>query len=104
MTDPNRLIGVRDCREWAAEFIQCVTNRPAIATDEGAMMSWFASAIETGVDIGRTITPENTVTMDRDLIRDLRDYLGAMSVNGRSMADLHVLLRRLPDPDGGFGD
>ena len=35
---------------WAREFIQTVTAKPSLATDEGTMHSWFANAIMCGWD------------------------------------------------------
>jgi len=39
-----------DCRDWAKAFVERVKTDPAIATDEGAMMAWFASALMRGFD------------------------------------------------------
>lgn len=49
----NDLLGQRDATIWAARFVERVTANPAIAADEGAMLAWFAGAIETGYDQGR---------------------------------------------------
>jgi len=42
-----------DAQVWAEEFIKAVKENPAIATDEGAMTSWFANAIMAGYDEAR---------------------------------------------------
>lgn len=39
-----------DARDWAAAFVRYVTANPRIATDEGTLVSWFASAIMRGYD------------------------------------------------------
>lgn len=60
-THPQRLVGYtlalapnqqRDARVWAAEFVRRVQRDPGLATDENAMLAWFAAAIETGYDSG----------------------------------------------------
>jgi hypothetical protein len=42
-----------DARDWARAFVAHVTANPAIATDEGAMIGWFANAIMRGYDTAR---------------------------------------------------
>jgi hypothetical protein len=44
------LIGNPDALVWAKRFVQRVTDKPEIATDEGTMLAWFASAIMAGYD------------------------------------------------------
>lgn len=39
-----------DARDWAKAFVEHVTAKPTIATDEGTMISWFANAIMRGWD------------------------------------------------------
>ncbi len=39
-----------DARDWAKAFVEHVTANPAIATDEGTMIGWFANAIMRGYD------------------------------------------------------
>lgn len=39
-----------DARDWAAAFVAHVQANPAIATDEGTMIGWFANAIMRGYD------------------------------------------------------
>jgi hypothetical protein len=52
MTD-NDLLSTFDARIWAERFVRRVTDDPTIATDEGAMLAWFAGAIMTGYDHAR---------------------------------------------------
>jgi len=40
------LIGDLDAAHWAERFVHHVRLKPEIATDEGAMQSWFAGCIE----------------------------------------------------------
>jgi hypothetical protein len=47
------LIGNTDAQVWAREFVKMAEANPAIPTDEGTMLGWFASAIEAGRDAGR---------------------------------------------------
>jgi hypothetical protein len=42
------LVGDHDARHWAERFVDHVRQKPEIATDEGAMLAWFAGAIGTG--------------------------------------------------------
>jgi hypothetical protein len=42
-----------DALVWAEEFVKIVKENPAIATDEGAMLGWFANAIMAGYDDAR---------------------------------------------------
>lgn len=42
-----------DAQVWAKEFVNHVSQNPAIATDEGAMIGWFANAIEVGRRAGK---------------------------------------------------
>ena len=38
---------------WTEEFISRVKENPDLATDEGAMLGWFANAIMAGFDEAR---------------------------------------------------
>lgn len=42
--------GEWDALKWAEEFVRIAQENPAIATDEGTMLGWFANAIMTGYD------------------------------------------------------
>ena len=42
-----------DAVEWARSFISHARSIPGLATDEGAMVAWFANAIMEGYDRGR---------------------------------------------------
>lgn len=44
------LIGETDARVWAREFVRLAKLHPAIPTDEGTMIGWFANAIMAGHD------------------------------------------------------
>lgn len=39
-----------DASKWAAAFVKTVRINPALATDEGAMIGWFANALMRGYD------------------------------------------------------
>lgn len=42
-----------DAAKWTDEFMRIAAANPAIATDWGTMVGWFASAIETGRSAGQ---------------------------------------------------
>lgn len=46
------LSGCTDAQVWAREFVKLVNKNPSIATDEGTMLTWFATAIMSGYDDG----------------------------------------------------
>ncbi len=46
------LFGRFDARWWAARFAARARRSPSLATDEGAMLAWFAGAIMAGYDRG----------------------------------------------------
>lgn len=39
-----------DAQVWAKEFVKIAKEKPKIATDEGTMLAWFASALMRGYD------------------------------------------------------
>lgn len=39
-----------DARDWAEAFVKTVKEHPEIASDEGAMIGWFANALMRGYD------------------------------------------------------
>lgn len=39
-----------DAEEWARQWMKHIAENPAIATDEGCMVGWFANAIMAGYD------------------------------------------------------
>lgn len=43
-----------DAQVWAQKWLETTKNRPEIATDEGAMIGWFANAIMAGYDTARS--------------------------------------------------
>lgn len=49
----NILVGETDAQKWARRWLEVIAENPAIPTDEGAMVSWFAVAIMAGHDEGR---------------------------------------------------
>jgi hypothetical protein len=54
----NDLVGEFNAKVWAERFVQRVSENPAIATDEGAMLAWFATAIMAGYDRAAAIAQE----------------------------------------------
>lgn len=46
----NKLMSSFDANDWAKEFVELVKEKPTIATDEGTMLAWFASALMRGYD------------------------------------------------------
>lgn len=47
------LVGNTDAQRWAQEFVRMAEANPAIPTDEGTMIGWFANAIMAGYDEGQ---------------------------------------------------
>ena len=39
-----------DAQVWATKWLEITKDKPEIATDEGAMIGWFANAIMAGYD------------------------------------------------------
>lgn len=63
------LVGNTDAQTWAREFVKMVQANPAIPTDEGTMIGWFANAIMAGHDEGRRIEQK------RDIGEKLREII-----------------------------
>ena len=54
MSDPiAALLQSTDARDWARAWMEIVATNPTIPTDEGAMLGWFANAINVGIDSAR---------------------------------------------------
>lgn len=51
--DASTFVHSMDARDWTAGWLKCVAANPSIATDEGAMLGWFANAIMAGFDTAR---------------------------------------------------
>lgn len=49
----NNFTDSTDCLIWAEEFVKRAKENPDLATDESAMMGWFANAIMAGYDNAR---------------------------------------------------
>jgi len=39
-----------DAQVWARKWLEITKDKPEVATDEGAMIGWFANAIMAGYD------------------------------------------------------
>lgn len=50
-----------DARVWAKEWLETLAENPDIATDEGAMIGWFANAIMAGYDTAQSRHPPERV-------------------------------------------
>jgi hypothetical protein len=50
VTDTKKFSESFDARDWAKAFVEIVKAHPAIATDEGTMIGWFANALMRGYD------------------------------------------------------
>lgn len=48
--DEINLTQTPDAAVWAKEWLKKIKEDPSIATDEGAMIGWFANAIMAGYD------------------------------------------------------
>src|ERR1700732_1588904 len=85
-----------DCLKWAVSFVEHVKWKPEIATDEGAMMAWFASAICAGFDDAQ-----------RRRDKEVREFIGWLcadiselhSVEVPRLADSYKLFLNTRDPD-----
>lgn len=80
------LLGTTDAEVWATEFCRIFVGRPVWSQeqlgrsasedvlDEGTMLAWFASAIETGRQAGRRETCPHvemiTLTEDLEVCRE----------------------------------
>lgn len=53
MADNDDFTGSFDARDWARAFIGTLQTHPTMATDEEAMLGWFADALMRGYDTGR---------------------------------------------------
>lgn len=61
-----------DAMDWARAFVAIARENPAIATDEGTMVGWFANALMRGYDEhARRASAEYQV---EKLIRESRDH------------------------------
>ena len=65
----NYLIGNTDAQVWAQAFVKLVQEKPEIATDEGTMIAWFANAIVSGVDEGRS------TELKRDIVEKFHEII-----------------------------
>ncbi len=85
-----------DAMVWAESFVAHVTQRPTIATDEGTMLGWFASALMRGFDEAHR---------RRDV--EVREFIGFLSaeipelhhVEVPRLADAYKTFLMLQDPD-----
>lgn len=57
------LVNTVDAVEWAKEFVRIAKTKPEIPIDEGTMLGWFANAIMTGYDHGRTAERKDMLRM-----------------------------------------
>jgi hypothetical protein len=75
------LHGDPDARHWAERFVARVGQYPGVPADEGAMLAWFAGAIETGRMVGRREGEEVPVArVVRQLLGDLGHMYGPVFV------------------------
>lgn len=87
-----------DAQKWAEEWLKSIAERPEIATDEGTMIAWFASAIMAGYDTAslRLSEAENRAARAEELadlyVCDLLRNEGGCDDDGRAQLDL--------DPEG----
>lgn len=54
-----------DAQVWARKWLEITTDKPEIATDEGAMIGWFANAIMAGYDTATLVSnPQGKPRLD----------------------------------------
>lgn len=87
-----------DARDWAKAFVAHVTENPSIATDEGTMLSWFASALMRGHDERARLYPT------APLVRAVAAYDLKLVPPTQAVDDIYsaalALARPHIDPDG----
>lgn len=67
-----------DAQVWAKLWLETVADKPEIATDEGAMIGWFANAIMAGYDFANA-TMAGTTEQRNMNTKDLQDVFAATS-------------------------
>ena len=45
-----------DAQVWARKWLEITADKPEVATDEGAMIGWFANAIMAGYDTATLVS------------------------------------------------
>lgn len=75
-----RLAGNTDAMAWAEAFVETVAEHPEIPADAGAMVGWFANAIEAGRAAGLATADKRLgevrgrlVQVAQDLARHVRE-------------------------------
>lgn len=77
------LVGEVDARIWAKTWLEVISEKPEIPTDEGTMIGWFANALMSGYDQGRKYERQ------RDVVEKLREliYQAAGAATGELLID-----------------
>ncbi len=67
------LVNTFDAQIWAQEWLKTVEKNSSIATDEGTMIAWFATAIMAGYDHAyREVEHNNPLMMNRHILAAVR--------------------------------
>jgi hypothetical protein len=67
-----------DARVWSEKWMETIKKHPDIATDEGAMLGWFANAIMAGHDNASS----HLLAERKEMLELLREVEWAMGING----------------------
>ena len=68
------MAGNTDAQMWAKFWLQTYAESPSIATDEGAMIGWFANAIMAGHDAARV-----EAMLERAGVDTFEEYLDTLN-------------------------
>lgn len=95
-----------DARVWAQKWLETVKERPEVATDEGAMIGWFANAIMAGYDAApvaeATKTPNGVVGGGDELPELPKAALPAYPSMWTQTPDLYTAEQMLAIRDAGI--
>jgi hypothetical protein len=66
-----------DAQVWARKWLEITADKPEVATDEDAMIGWFANAIMAGYDTATLVSnPQGKPRSGVGLMRLLGDFGG----------------------------
>jgi ATP-dependent Clp protease ATP-binding subunit ClpA len=73
-----------DAKIWTKEWLKTLQNHPTIATDEGAMLGWFANAIMAGYDaVGRKVSKLSDEELKEEFISNYKSIVEEILVGDK---------------------
>lgn len=97
----NDLVGNADALDWAKAFVNIIKENPSIASDEEAMLGWFANAIMAGYDQSskRIIRSELAKTQHypKKVLSFAKALVTGMTANPNFPHDVESLIRWVSD-------